>query len=56
METISKKYIVDDENNKIAVQLDMETYRKLENIIENYALVQLMNEEDVERMEIHETK
>ena len=39
MESIKKKYIIDENNNKIAVQIDMETYQKLEDLLENYALV-----------------
>jgi hypothetical protein len=45
MEAIKKKYIVDENNNKIAVQIDIDAYEKLEELLENYALVQLMKEE-----------
>ena len=44
MLSIKKKYIVDEENHKIAVQLDMKTYEKIEEVLENYALVQLIQE------------
>ena len=44
METIDKKYIVDEQNRRIAVQIPIETFEKLEEILENYALVQLMEE------------
>src|SRR3989304_5676993 len=43
-------------NNKIAVQIDIDTYEKLEELLENYALVQLMKEEDSEKLEIREAK
>lgn len=43
---LNRQYIVDENNRKIAVQLDMETFQKIENILENYALVQLMNVAD----------
>jgi len=57
MEVIKKKYIVDENNNRIAVQIDIESYKKLEEVLENYALVQLMNEEvDSEKFEIREAK
>lgn len=56
MESIKKKYIIDENNNKIAVQIDIETYQKLEDLLENYALVQLMKEDDGERLEIREAK
>lgn len=56
MESIKKKYIIDENNNKIAVQIDIETYQKLEDLLENYALVQLMKEDDGEKLEVREAK
>ncbi len=49
MEVLHKKYIVDEHNNKIAVQIDMMTFNKLEEVLENYGLYQLMleNKDDV---------
>ena len=44
MNDIKKKYIVDENNRKIAVQLDLSTFNKIEEVLENYALVQLMKE------------
>ena len=44
METIERQYIVDEQNRRIAVQIPIETCEKLEEILENYALVQLMKE------------
>jgi hypothetical protein len=38
---IERNYIVDDRNRKIAVQLDIKTFERIENVLENYALVQL---------------
>ena len=46
MKTINKRYIVDEQNRKIAVQIPIETFEKLEEILENYALVQLMEEDE----------
>jgi hypothetical protein len=46
MEPINKRYIVDEQNKKIAVQIPIETFEKLEEILENYALVQLMKENE----------
>jgi hypothetical protein len=43
---IDPKYIVDESNRKIAVQLDIKTFEKIEEILENYGLVQLMSSED----------
>ena len=48
METIDRQYIVDDQNRRIAVQIPIETFEKLEEILENYALVQLMEENEGE--------
>jgi len=46
MDMIRRQYIVDEENNKIAVQIPIETFEKLEEILENYGLVQLMKENE----------
>ncbi len=44
MTDIQKKYIVDEQNRKIAVQVDIETFEKIEEVLENYALYRLMAE------------
>ncbi len=57
MEAIKKKYIVDEKNRKVAVQIDIKTYQKLEELLENYALVQLMKEnEGEETLDIEQAK
>lgn len=57
METIKKKYIVDEQNQRVAVQVDIETFEKIEEILENYALVQLMKENEGEdTLELNEAK
>ena len=43
MQEFKKTYIVDENNDKVAVQLDIETFNRIEEILENYALFQLMN-------------
>ena len=48
METINKQYIVDEKNRKIAVQIPIETFEKLEETLENFALVQLIKENESE--------
>ena len=50
METIDRQYIVDEQNRRIAVQIPIETFEKLEEILENYALVQLMEENEGEEI------
>jgi len=48
MQTITKRYIVDEHNKKIAVQIPIETFEKIEEILENYALFQLITENEGE--------
>jgi hypothetical protein len=50
METINKRYIVDEQNKKFAVQIPINTFEKIEEILENYALVQLMKENENEEV------
>ena len=55
MEELKKSYIVDEQNRKVAVQLDIETFNKIEKILENYALARLMEEHDDEdALELHQ--
>ena len=56
MEEIKKKYIIDENNNKVAVQIDIASYEKIEEVLENYALVQLMKEDDSSKLEVREAK
>ena len=42
---INPNYIVDNQNNKIAVQLDINTYNQITETLENYALYKLMEED-----------
>ena len=53
---IDRKYIVDDKNKKLAVQLSIETFEKIEEALENYALYQLMNEDKSETLDVSEAK
>ena len=43
---IKRQYIVDESNCKVAVQLDIETFVKIEETLENYGLIRLMEEEE----------
>jgi hypothetical protein len=38
MLTIKRKYIIDESNEKIAVQLDIKTYERIERLLEDYVL------------------
>ena len=53
---LRRQYIVDEDNQKVAVQLDTNTFEKIENVLENYALVQLMNDNDSEVITIENAK
>ena len=41
---LQPNYIVDNHNHKIAVQLDIQTYEKITETLENYALYRFMEE------------
>lgn len=57
MVEVKKKYIVDEQNRRIAVQIDIEAFEKIEEILENFALVQLMKEnESDEPLQVGEAK
>ncbi|OGI07082.1 MAG: hypothetical protein A3I68_08865 [Candidatus Melainabacteria bacterium RIFCSPLOWO2_02_FULL_35_15] len=44
MDEIEKKYILDKHNKKIAVQVDIKTFEKIENILEDHGLFKLIQE------------
>lgn len=54
MEELKKAYIVDEENRRVAVQLDIETFNKIEEILEDYALARLIEEHSDEEAFEHE--
>jgi hypothetical protein len=55
MEELKKSYIVDEQNRKVAVQLDIETFNKIEEVLENFALARLMEENgDEDVLELNE--
>lgn len=39
---LDRRYIVDENNHKVAVQIDIEVFEQIENILEDYALYQFM--------------
>ena len=41
---IKKKYVVDEKKRPFAVQVDIATFERMERLIEDYALGQLINE------------
>lgn len=48
MTEIPKKYIVDEHNKKVGVQLDIATFEKIEEIPENHGLVEPMKQTEGE--------
>ncbi len=44
MLNIKKKLVTNEKNKKIAVQVDIKTFEKIEETLENYGLVELMQE------------
>jgi len=57
MLNIKKEYIVTDENKKKSVLIDIETFEKIEDILENYGLSKYMEEvEDEEVLSLNEAK
>ncbi len=44
MLAIKKEYIVTDDNKKKAVLIDIDTFNKMEELIENYGLAKYMTE------------
>jgi hypothetical protein len=57
MTAIPRKYIIDAKNQKQAVIVDLETFTRMESIIEDYGLGKYMEEaEGDEMLSIHEAK
>ena len=52
----NRQYIVNEANQRVAVQLDIATFEKIENVLENYALAQFMDEDDSEVMTMEDAK
>lgn len=57
MTNIPVKYIVDENNRKVAVQIDIETFNKIEEALENYGLSELIKQSiDGESLSLKEAK
>lgn len=41
---IKKQFVVNEKNQKVAVQIDIDTFEKIEDLLENYVLAQKMKE------------
>jgi hypothetical protein len=54
---LNEKYIINKQNKPVAVQLDIKTFKKLEEVLEDYALAQYMKQADNdEKLNIEEAK
>ncbi len=54
---IKKKYIVNEEDEKIAVQLDIKTFERIEKLLEDYVVGEYIQKNDAkERLELKEAK
>jgi hypothetical protein len=57
MNAIPRKYITDAKNQKQAVIVDLETFNRMESIIEDYGLAKFMEEAEAdETLSVHEAK
>ena len=54
---IKKKYIVNEADEKVAVQMDIKTYQKIERLLEDYVLADLIKKNKVgDRLSVKEAK
>jgi len=54
---LQPNYIVDSHNHKIAVQLDIKTYEKITETLENYALYQFIQDnKNDEKLSLNDAK
>ncbi len=54
---LNPNYVTDNKDKKVAVQLDIKTYEKIEEVLENYSLYQLMEEEPLKKpLKVEEAK
>lgn len=57
MAPLNPNFVTDANNKKVAVQLNIKTYNKIEEILENYGLYRLMEESDDEKsLDLNEAK
>jgi hypothetical protein len=57
MLNIKKRYLTNEDNQPVAVQVDIETFEKIEQILEDYALAQLIEENNPkENLTLEEAK
>ena len=54
---LKEKYIVNKQQKRVAVQLDIKTFKRIEEVLEDYALAQYMKESNNdEKLNIDQAK
>lgn len=57
MQTIKKRYLVDKKNRRVGVILDLDTFEKIEEVLEDYLFGKIMQElEKEEPLSLEEAK
>ncbi|WKZ59113.1 MAG: hypothetical protein QY309_14720 [Cyclobacteriaceae bacterium] len=57
MLTIKRKYIVNEDDKKVAVQLDIKTFEKIERLLEDYVLAEsIKSNKAIDRLTVNEAK
>lgn len=57
MDSIRKKYLFDEAQNKVAVLIEIEEFKKLEQLLEDYALGKFIEDNDPsENMSLNEAR
>ena len=54
--TLNPNYVVDDKNNKIGVMLDIKTYEKLIDLVEDKLLVNMMENQPSNSLSLNEAR
>ena len=44
MEELKRTYVVDEQNQRVAVQIDIDTFSRIEEVLEDYALAKLIKD------------
>jgi hypothetical protein len=57
MLTIKRKYIINEDDKKVAVQLDIKTFEKIERLLEDYVLAEsIKSNKATDRLTVNEAK
>ncbi|MDQ3397097.1 MAG: hypothetical protein M3511_04880 [Deinococcota bacterium] len=51
-----RQYVTDEHHRRVAVQLDIKTFERLERILEDYGLARLIEENDDDVLDLGEAK